>query len=238
MLRKAGGRTQFRLDAVTSDALEPLCELVRTHGSQNWVFETDKASSLDCLLLGYVSLMSPPLTPPRKWLQDALSTRYPALLQWATSFRQECFGGPISAADDFFASPSVLSSSSSNLPWHSPAPLSTVDVGLTVLAAIYDSLPIPSFRSDRVVRTVPPEAKSDTAETSPMVQNTKYPVFGPLGLVCGAFGAILGYGFYAGLFGSSRRSVQQTRHTIRRGNASTNQRDFGEAGRMLGLGAA
>lgn len=232
VLGKTGGQTQFRLDSVTSDALEPLCDLVRKHGSQSWVFGTDKASSLDCLLLGYVSLMSPPLRPPRQWLQDALSTRYPAVLQWATNFRQECFGGPHSAAD-------VLSMSrsdppySSILPWHSPAPLSAADAGLMVLAAIYDALPIASFRSDRVVRAAPPEAVSGTAATWLTVQNEFYPV----GLVCSALGAMLGYGFYAGLVGLRRRSTQHARHVTRFGGyASANQRDFGEAGRILGFG--
>jgi sorting and assembly machinery component 37 len=233
MLGKSGGQNQFRLDAVTSDVLEPLCDLVQEHGSRSWLFETDKASSLDCLLLGYLSLMSPPLTPPHKWLQDALATNYSPLLQWSTNFRQECFGGPINAADVLLMPPTNPPTSSSNLPWQSPAPISTANIGFTVLAAIYDSLPVISSRSDRIVRAAPPEVQSGMLETTSTVQ-ARSPQYTLPALVCAAFGAAMGYDFYARSTGSSK-STQQTQHPVRRGNG-TDQRDFGEAGRMLGLG--
>ena len=235
MLGKSGGRTQFRLDAVTSDVLEPLCDLTQQHGSRSWVFDTDKASSLDCVLLGHLSLMSPPLTPPLKWLQNALSMEYPILLQWTTTFRQECFGGPISAADVLLRSQTDSLASSSILPWQTPTPISTTKAGLTVLGAICDHLPIISSPSDRIVRAAPPEAVSGTRNpgTSSMVQTRRYPQHALPTLVCGVFGGLVGYSFYAASFGDSRRT-QQVQHTLRGGN-STRARDFGEAGRMLGL---
>lgn len=195
----------------------------------------DRASSLDCLLLGHLSLMSPPLTPPRKWLHDALSTKYPILFQWTTNFRQEVFGGPINAAEVNLRSRTGSISSSSNLPWQTPTPTSTTNAGLTVLAAICGYLPIIPSRSDRVVRAAPPEAVSEGSNVgiSSLVQIMIYPRYTLPTLVCSAFGGLVGYGLYARSFGQSRR-IEKIEHTFR-GRNGTSSRNFGEAGRMLGL---
>lgn len=226
ILGKSGVQNQFRLDAVTSDFLEPLCDMVKEKGSDSWLFGTDRASSLDCLLLGYLALMSPPLKPPHRWLQDALSSRYPPLLDWATNFRQECFGGAISAAD-VFAVPT--SSSPRVLPWHPRAPTSIGVIGLNTLIATFDTLPIvSSYRSDRIIRASPRDAKSIDME---------YSLYGRLGLVGGVLGASIGYCFYAGLLGLGKGGGGHQRRALPRRVNFSNQRDFGEAGRMLGLGS-
>jgi sorting and assembly machinery component 37 len=140
MLGVKGGQNQIRLDAITSDFLEPLCELVQKHGSQSWVFGTEKATSLDCLLLGYMSLASPILRPPHGWLQDALSKKSPVLSQWRTCFRQECFGGPVDATDVTSRHASIQS----DLPWHPPAAMTVMDAGWSILRASGDALPFVS----------------------------------------------------------------------------------------------
>lgn len=236
MLGKRGHQNQFRLDAITSDFFEPLCELVEKNGSQSWVFGTDQASSLDCLLLGYMSLMCPPLTPPCKWLQDALSTRYPALWHWTTNFRQECFGGPISAADVVFTSTSDIGASHGHLPWQSRSTTSLQRIGLTVLTATLDFLPVVSrYRSDRIIRTSCQNVKkADLHETGPLVQTTKHPLRSGLGMVGTVIFASLGYFFYAGLSGGGDRAERA--HSMDRRRNTTSQRDFGEAGRILGVG--
>jgi sorting and assembly machinery component 37 len=233
---KGGHQNRFRLDAVTSDLFEPLCDFVERNGSHSWVFGTDQASSLDCLLLAYMSLMSPPLKPPHRWLPDALSTRYPALLEWTTNFRQERFGGPISTADVLSLPASDMPASHRHLPWHPQAPNSVKDIGLTVLSAMFDSLPIVSkYRSDRIVRQSSHDATADNTRAHQAIQASKYPLYSRLGAVGSALGAGLGYLFYTGLLGKGGRT-QQARHLHRIRN-TTIQRDFGEAGRMLGLGA-
>lgn len=235
MLGKSGHQNQFRLDAVTSDFFEPLWELVKKNGSHSWVFGTDQASSLDCLLLAYMSLMAPPLIPPCNWLQDALSARYPALMQWTTNFRQESFGGPVDPTKLLSMSASNHPASHRDLPWHPQASISMTNIGLTVLKATFDSLPIISrYRSDRIIQASPRDMGTDTTESSAMVQTTKYPRYSGLGVTVGALGASMAYCFYMGFFGP-QGSVHQT-DVIRRRRNMTDQRDFGEAGKMLGLG--
>lgn len=236
LLSKSGHKNQFRLDAVTSDVLEPLCELVDKNGSDSWVFGTDKASSLDCLLLAYLSLMSPPLLPPHRWLQAALSSKYPVLLAWTTSFRQECFGGPVGAADVLASSASITNSSRANLPWHPPSQVSKKSMVLTVLATAFEALPIVSeLFPVRIKRISPGEARTagGDAEGAATVQSKNYPLLlGGLGLAGSALGAVTTFYFREDLFG--RKGITQRTHILRRRNTSS-QRDFGEAGRMLGL---
>lgn len=232
MLGKTGHQHQFRLAAVTSDFLEPLQDLVQKNGSHSWVFGTDRASSLDCLILGYMSLANPPLPPPYKWLQNALSARYSELFQWTTNFRQECFGGPINTVDVLHASMTDLPSGQNKLPWRSSAPISAMNIGLTIFRATFDALPLVStYRPDRIVRD-----SGDTAgASSALVKTTQYPTYNGLGLAGSALGAAIGYFLYMGAFSSSRRTHHDHVFCSRRNN--TSQRDFGEAGRMLGLAA-
>lgn len=226
MLGKNGQQNQFRLDAVTSDFFEPLSDLVNKSGGQSWVFGTDQASSLDCLLLGYMALMNPPLIPPRRWLQDALVSRYPVLLDWTANFRQECFGGPVSAADVFASPTSEMRTVHPCLPWHSPTSASIQNIGSTFLTASLDSLPIVSrYFSGRIRRTSPLNTKIDGTKST-------NPLFGGLGIVGSALGAYMAYYMYR----DSSRSRSRAQHGtgVARRNM-TSQRDFGEAGRILGL---
>lgn len=233
MLGKGGHQNQFRLDAVTSDFFEPLSDLVKKSGGQSWVFGTDQASSLDCLLLGYISLMNPPLTPPRRWLYDALVSRYPVLLEWTTNFRQECFGGPISAADVLFGPISEKRTSNPCLPWYTPAPTTIQNNGLTFLTEVLDSLPIVSrYFPGRIRRTSPQNTKVDGTKPSTMVHILPYPLLGGLGILGSALGACMSYYLYR----SSLNPRQHARQGIGAAERNmTSQRDFGEAGRMLGL---
>jgi sorting and assembly machinery component 37 len=238
LLGKSGHQNQFRLDAVTSDFLEPLCGLVEKNGSDSWVFGTDKATSLDCLLLAYLSLMSPPLLPPRRWLQAALSSNYPVVLEWTTNFRQECFGGPVGAADVLAISPSNIHTAHNNLPWHPRAQISMENMVLTVLAAAFDSLPIVSgYFPVRIMRISPGNARStgDDTDGPPTVRSNNFSLLlGGLGLAGSALGAATT--FYFRQYQFSRREGAQRTHNLGRRTMS-NKRDFGEAGRMLGLGS-
>lgn len=216
VLGKTGGRNQFRLDMVTSDFFGPLCDMVKKNGAHSWVLGTDRACSLDCLLLGYLALMSPPLKPPHHWLQDALSAKYPPLLEWATNFRQESFRVAISAADAEFVPPP---GSPQMLPWHPQPPISITDVGLCFLLATFGNLPVISAYRDssRIIRAFPAATKSA--------------LYGPLRFAGSVLGVSIGYYFYTCLRGGTQQG-----HAVSRKRNTTNQRDFGEAGRMLGLG--
>jgi sorting and assembly machinery component 37 len=235
MLGKSGRQNQFRLDVITSDVFEPLCELVEKNGSHSWLFGTDQATSLDCLLLGHMSLMAAPLTPPHQWLQDALSSKFPALLQWTTSFRQECFGVPIRATDVLSAPHPSRSLVTGSLPWHPRAPVSIKSTGLTVLTATFHSLStFFPYRSDQVIRTSSQHANAGgSGDTFAGVRLANFPLYGQFGVGLGGsvIGAALGYFLWVGRFSPRERA-----HTMPARQATTSQRGFGEAGRILGLG--
>jgi sorting and assembly machinery component 37 len=208
MLGQTGARNRIRLDAVTQDFFEPLWELVEKNGSNSWVLGGESATTLDCWLLAYLSLASPPLKPPQNWLEDALLTKYPVLFRWATNFRQECFGSPINPAS-VLGDPEAGSSVSPSLSWQAQAPKSVARIGLTILTIIFDSLPMPSWwRSNQILRSSPGPDRSAT----------RVPVY-TVGLAGGSLSAMIVGCLY---------------YFVARRKASS--REFGEAGRMLGLG--
>ncbi|KAF1834471.1 hypothetical protein BDW02DRAFT_498173 [Decorospora gaudefroyi] len=73
-----GGRVyaaRFRLDALSSELLDPLSDLLGRH---DYLFHGEHPSSLDCLALGYLSLLYYPAVP-QAWLQETIQTKYPRI---------------------------------------------------------------------------------------------------------------------------------------------------------------
>lgn len=80
-------RSKFRLDAVTSDFLAPLDELL---SDGEWLI-ADHATSVDCLALGFLALMQLPGDVPQPWLRESLNRKYPKLDRWARKRQGEWF---------------------------------------------------------------------------------------------------------------------------------------------------
>ncbi|KIV94434.1 hypothetical protein PV10_02201 [Exophiala mesophila] len=107
-------KTKFRLDAVTADLFEPLADLL---DQKKWLLG-DSISSLDCLAIGYLSLLQQPQLP-QGWARNALMTRYTNLGQWTQLQCSQILGPAVDIAlvlgqkDD-------PSSAKSWLPWEPP----------------------------------------------------------------------------------------------------------------------
>jgi hypothetical protein len=79
---------RFKLDALSSELLEPLSDLL---GKDDYLLAGNKPSSLDCLAFGYLALMLyAPM--PQSWLKEAIQTKYPRLQRYIRRLREELIG--------------------------------------------------------------------------------------------------------------------------------------------------
>lgn len=78
---------RFRLDALSSELLGPLADLL---GKQNYVLGGKSPSSLDCLVFGYLSLLFYPALP-QAWLKETIQTKYPHVCTYIQKMRQQLF---------------------------------------------------------------------------------------------------------------------------------------------------
>ncbi|KAK1594548.1 Tom37 C-terminal domain-containing protein [Colletotrichum navitas] len=94
---KAGTARGIKLHAITADALTPLEELrargEETPGEKKRLFGGEVATSLDCLVVGYLALIQE-VELPQPWLRTILEKRFPHLTAMATHLRDECLTGP------------------------------------------------------------------------------------------------------------------------------------------------
>ena len=233
LLGKSGGRDQFRLDAVITAFLEPIYELVIRNGPHNWVFDTDKPSSLDCLLLGYLSLMCPPLRPPKPWIQDTTTAKYPLVLEWTQTLRLECFAGPTLPNDAFVVSESARDKSMKRLPWKVQPPPSQIETALTALRMVLDALPLVPRKSGTIISSSAAGIPEKDLPVSSTVTYSQQPnILARYGLVGGALSLVLLYPMIRNIFSKAGRPTE-VRHVFEAGPLG--QRNFGEVGRMLGL---
>jgi len=78
---------RFRLDALSNELLQPLADLL---GKNDYLLQSDKPSSLDCLAFGYLSLLLYPAVP-QAWLREAIQTRFPRILSYIHRMRDLSF---------------------------------------------------------------------------------------------------------------------------------------------------
>src|SRR5262249_22302688 len=79
ILRQPEHSDTFRLNALTDQFCQPLQEQL---GDKSWLIHRDGDPwSVDCLALGYLSLMLH-ADVPKRWLATAIKTRYPRLVQY------------------------------------------------------------------------------------------------------------------------------------------------------------
>jgi hypothetical protein len=81
--------TRFRLDALSSELLDPLSEQL---GRQDYLFGGKQPSSLDCLAFGYLSLLYYPAVP-QAWLKETIVTKYPRIAAYIRQLSKDLFRG-------------------------------------------------------------------------------------------------------------------------------------------------
>ncbi|KAK2060321.1 hypothetical protein LY76DRAFT_416907 [Colletotrichum caudatum] len=94
---KAGTARGIKLHAIAADALAPLEELrargEEAPGEKMRFFGGEVATSLDCLVVGYLALIQQ-VELPQPWLRTVLEKKFPRLNVMAAHLRDECLTGP------------------------------------------------------------------------------------------------------------------------------------------------
>ena len=164
---------RFRLDALASDFLSPLSDLL---SKKNYLLTEKKPSSLDCLAFGYLALMLYPFVP-QTWLKEAVQARYPRVAKYIWRLREELLSGDgaIKAADvlslnAYRGNDATLDGTrhklGMRLPWHPIlAKLPTV-VASTIAREVFSGIPLVSLAFRR--HTIQPSSFStSTSNTKP-----------------------------------------------------------------------
>lgn len=156
LVKKEQTTTRFKIDSLVDVAFEPLSRLL---GDKEYFLSDKRASSLDCLALGYLSLA---LTPelPQPWLREGLEQRYPNLCAFVSRSRKDVYGGPVTI--EAALSPS-LSQGNDDLPWQSPQPPTAAAKAIALLGSLVPSLPF----SDPSIRTAGPQSTTDQPAHKP-----------------------------------------------------------------------
>ncbi|ETN38780.1 uncharacterized protein HMPREF1541_06818 [Cyphellophora europaea CBS 101466] len=126
-------KSKFRLEAVTSDFLEPLNELL---GEGPWLV-SDNPSSVDCLAIGYLALMQNSGDGAQPWLRDALAKKFPGLAEWTQKTRREWFGETVT--------PSMARQGQTDkhvLPWQQLSDPSPQQIANSLALNITEALPV------------------------------------------------------------------------------------------------
>ncbi|KAF2089100.1 hypothetical protein K490DRAFT_19839, partial [Saccharata proteae CBS 121410] len=77
---------RFKLDALATDCLAPLDELLDEEEEKFFLLANSSPTSLDCLAFGYLALMVYPELP-QPWLVDTIKSRFPKIASYVTRMR-------------------------------------------------------------------------------------------------------------------------------------------------------
>lgn len=224
LLGKSTHRNQFRLDAVTSEFLEPLGELL---ADKQWLI-SDGTTSLDCLAIGYLALMEAPQLP-RDWLRRAMKEKYPRLGKWTTLAVQSTFGEPTDAAQAVSLPSELSAKRNRGLPWQAPARPTLAAIASSILESTIDGLPIVSqLRVNKQLKksSEDPELEDyERKQLAVMATNRNRELYSKIVSIGAGISTFVGYLFWVGILQLPKRHSNEAA-----------KRNFGAAGAMLGLG--
>jgi sorting and assembly machinery component 37 len=209
---------------LATDFFGPLQKLRR--GKRFFVSER-QFSSLDCLALGYLSLMLVPELP-QPWLAMTMRRKFPDLCTWSKELREEVFGPGVDIHDALPRTGEDVAEGESrekgHLPWKVPVNGGVVGVGSMFLSNVADSIPVVGqLRRNTRMRQhggkTPEEEHSSSSQTLAVLSS-----------ILAAVGLVAGYIFHQGFisFPSSEEPEKE-----KRGEAGLGA--FGEAGGMLSM---
>ncbi|TAQ90847.1 hypothetical protein B7494_g855 [Chlorociboria aeruginascens] len=130
--------SRIRLDALAQNFFEPLQEF---KNSKRFFVSESQFSSLDCLALGFLSLMLIPELP-QSWLRDTMKEKYPELCEYVEVLRQDIYGLGLDVADAFQPQPQSEKKHARKLPWKSPNSGGILGISGVFISSIADSIPI------------------------------------------------------------------------------------------------
>ncbi|KAF7854132.1 uncharacterized protein EAF02_011750 [Botrytis sinoallii] len=228
-LLKASPETnaQIRLDALASDFFSAIREL---KGNKKYLVSHEKLSSLDCLALGFMSLMLYPQLP-QPWLQKTMRKKFPDLVEWVEKLKDEAWNGVVGLDDALLTksgnsgNANAVQQKKGSLPWQAPEARGILNIGGVFLAGLADSLPIVGQqRKDNRMRRYGGEKEKDTDAGSIW----KYVI--TAGSLVAAVGLVAGYALHEGLIqmpdswsGKKDDEIEKTQSVD----------DLGEAGQAL-----
>ena len=218
---------QIRLDALATAFLEPL---QRLKGKKRFCVSKVHFTSLDCLVLGYLSLALIPELP-QPWLARTMRNKFSQLCSWTETLRKEIFGGEVTLHDAFLTK---LGDSEldlrlkrlrvrGHLPWKAPADRGALAVGGVFVSSIGDSIPVVGqLRRNTRMRDHGGKTMEDGTQSSSWQYLTT------IGALVTGLGIAAGYMFHQGIisFGDAEGDKQ---------DSPVGLETLGEAGVALGF---
>ena len=217
MMKEKQSSARFKLDALVDAAFRPLQQLL---GKKKWMLSQEKASSLDCLALGYLSLALIPEVP-QSWLAEGLRGRFPDLCKYVEDGVKEIFGGKVTVEDTLPSSTEERTQGPSGtaLPWRAPE-RNFVSAGASILNSTRESVPF--YKRTTVINSSTQTPHSTDAPPHSLT-STLLP---PLLASAGAVAAIASYFLYFGF--SAQESEKRTLSDMGEAGAMFAGLDFGE----------
>ena len=190
------------------DALEQVETLL---ADKTYLLADDRATSLDCLALGYFSLALVP-DLPFSWLHDAVTTKAPKLSRYIERVRRQCFGPAVSVSDAVNNNDnSAPGADPVSLPWKAPERVSVTAIGTTLLNTLADATPIlKEVRTNNRLREAAEATDSSLSQQeseaiSDYALAKKTDLYVSVASVTVGFVALVGYAFHVGLVAFSQR---------------------------------
>ena len=212
---------QIRLDSLATAFLEPLQQL---KGKRQFFASNAQFSSLDCLALGYLSLMLVP-DLPQPWLARTLRKKFPELCAWTEELGKTVFGPPVSVEDAFTIHEKI--SRTKNLPWKTPNNRGIIGVGGVFMSSMADTIPVVGqLRRNTRMRQHGGKTPGDDG------RSTSWQTIAAVASVIAGLGLAVGYMFNQGMLSfSSTEEAEQKRRSPGLGA-------LGEAGAALSVYAS
>ncbi|CCU81830.1 Metaxin-like protein [Blumeria hordei DH14] len=185
---------QIRLDALASECFEPL-EALRA--KKRYLVSNSQFTSLDCLALGYLSLMLIPELP-QPWLARTMRQKFPRLAAWTQELRTEIFGGAIGIGDVY--GERRLSQASERLPWRKPETNSIWRISTNLISTIIEGYPslAPLKARDKIMH------QGGKVVSQSLVSNGFEVTLKSLGAICLATAASVSCMWLKGVFSEDR----------------------------------
>ena len=224
LLGKSTHRNQFRLDAVTSEFLEAMDDLLV---DKEWLV-SEGVTSLDCMAIGYLALMQMPQLP-HDWLTRAMKDKYPRLEKWTARVARGTFGERTDVAHALSPLKDGSGKPEHGLPWQAPVRPTISAIASSILDNTMDALPIVGqLRANKQLKKSSQDPGLEDYERKQLAviaTNRNRELYSQIFAVGAGISTFVGYLFWTGILQLPKRRSDDT-----------GKRSFGAAGAMLGLG--